>query len=65
MAVDLSGPKKLDADPNVLQQTEFLKKYKTVDSVNDDVVQPMPVLTNFKNLKKKKTKILSRKCSSL
>ena len=63
-AVDLSRPKELDADPKAIQQTKFVGQLK--NPTNAMVAgESMFVLTILKNIKKKQTKILSRKCNSL
>ena len=65
LAVDLSTQEKLDADPKEFQQIDFVGQLKSTDDVNVDGTQSMFVLTILEKIKKKTTKILSRKCNSL
>ena len=52
-AVDLSRQKELDADPNAIQQIEFVEQLKNKDGINADGKQSMFILTILEKSKKR------------
>ena len=60
IAVDLSGQKDLNGDPNAVHQKEFVGQLKNMDGVNAD-----GFFNDFRKNKRNETKSLSRKCKSL
>ena len=60
IAVDLSGQKDLNGDPNAVHQIEFVGQLKNIDGVNAD-----GFFDDFRKNKRNKTKSLSMKCKSL
>ena len=56
IAVDLSRQKELDADPEAIQQIEFIGQLKNVDGINADGAESMFILTILEEIKEMRLK---------
>ena len=65
IAVDLSRPKELDADPKAIQQIEFVGQLKNTDGVNADGTQSMFVLTILEKINEMRLKFPQRSVTVL
>ena len=63
--VDLSRWKELDVDPKVIQQIEFIGKWKNADGKNANRTQSMFVLTILKKIKEMRVKCTQERITVL
>ena len=64
-ADDLSRQKKLDADPKVIQQTEFVGQLKNSDGRDADEAESMFVSTILDKKQRNEIKLFSGMCNSI